>query len=315
MKIGFDGNYIIADDVILSYVHTFENISVPAKINGVPVTRIGAGAFMGLSKIQEVKIQQGIRQIGSRAFAGCKALRHLVLPESVVDIETDAFEDTHLDKISFWLRIPYNKYMTIREGSIRLTDGRYIIDPRALGEKNDTLIRSLMPKLVPKIFPVDRRMGYLYTWPITYPDPQILAFADYFEENHLNVDDILEKDMRYRILNGYEISLTGEDMTDRKFSEEKSKVALLICEKEGSICDSDISLQFSLARDTYFFKNFKKVNWHGDSYYFEFSCYLTGNDGHPYDRMALLSILDSKGDPVGRWDIMRAVTDKYKFFC
>ena len=315
MKIVYDGNFITVDDVILSYTHNSDCVNVPAKVNGASITRIGTGAFMGIHKMRDITVQNGIRQMGSRAFAGCEALRNVVLPESLVEMETDAFGDTHLDKISFWLRIPYNKYVTVREGSIRLTDGRYIIDPKALGEKNDELIRSFMPKAVPNIFPVDRRMGYLYTRPITYPDPQILAFADYFEENHLNVDDILEKDMRYRILNGYEISLTGEDMTNRKFSDERSMVALLICEKEGSICDSDISLQLSLARDTYFFKNLKKVNWHGDSYYFEFSCCLTGDDGHPYDRIGLLSILDSKGNPMRRLDIMRAVTDKYMLFC
>lgn len=94
-------------------------ITVPAKVDGVPVTEIHTAgayefvpdgcpnvtkitlpdsitginycAFSGFTKLEEISIPAGVDYIGWRAFENCSALRKITLPEGLEEIGEEAF--------------------------------------------------------------------------------------------------------------------------------------------------------------------------------------------------------------------------------
>lgn len=94
-------------------------ITLPAKVDGVPVTEIHTAgayefvpdgcpnvtkitlpdsitginycAFSGFTKLEEISIPAGVEYIGWRAFENCSALRKITLPEGLEEIGEEAF--------------------------------------------------------------------------------------------------------------------------------------------------------------------------------------------------------------------------------
>lgn len=75
-------------------------LEIPSAINGIPVTKIGDGAFRGCH-VQKVKFPEGLRTIGKDAFSGCgqlsiennafaecRALTRLIVPENTLTVES-----------------------------------------------------------------------------------------------------------------------------------------------------------------------------------------------------------------------------------
>ncbi len=83
------------------YYGTEKNLVIPAEIDGVPVTAVGASAFAGNTDIVTLTIPSGIKKIGMRAFSNCDNLEEVVIVEGVEIIENDAFNDcASLEKIN-----------------------------------------------------------------------------------------------------------------------------------------------------------------------------------------------------------------------
>ncbi|MDY4412808.1 MAG: leucine-rich repeat domain-containing protein, partial [Ruminococcus sp.] len=64
---------------------------IPAEINGLPVTSIGAGAFDGCKSLTEITIPDSVTYIGLEAFSGCSSLTEITIPDSVTNIAERAF--------------------------------------------------------------------------------------------------------------------------------------------------------------------------------------------------------------------------------
>ena len=77
--------------VILSYLGTDPRVTVPAAIEGYPVTVIEDNAFRGTSVVT-VELPYSVTEIGWFAFADCKSLTSVTLPASVESIGYGAFE-------------------------------------------------------------------------------------------------------------------------------------------------------------------------------------------------------------------------------
>ena len=69
-----------------------ENIVIPSKHNGYPVSRIGLKAFYSQEKIKSVSIPSSITSIGEYAFFNTKELKSISIPNSVTSIEKCAFQ-------------------------------------------------------------------------------------------------------------------------------------------------------------------------------------------------------------------------------
>ena len=76
--------------IITSYTGNTARITIPARIDGIPVIEIGEGAFYRNNTITNVTISNGIQRIAASAFKNCNNLTTLVIPDSVTEIVWDA---------------------------------------------------------------------------------------------------------------------------------------------------------------------------------------------------------------------------------
>jgi hypothetical protein len=68
-------------------------LTIPNTTNGLPVTRIGEGAFYGFTNLISVTMQAGITNIGAMAFEDCHNLASVTIPIGVTSIEFGTFDD------------------------------------------------------------------------------------------------------------------------------------------------------------------------------------------------------------------------------
>ena len=66
-------------------------VTMPSKINGLPVTRIGESAFRGCSTLTSITIPSSVRVIDAWTFLDCSSLTSLTIPNSVTNIGEWAF--------------------------------------------------------------------------------------------------------------------------------------------------------------------------------------------------------------------------------
>jgi hypothetical protein len=76
---------------ITGYTGALDVVAIPGVINGLPVTRIGDGAFYSCTNLSTITIPNSITNIGSRVFEACNRLSSITIPGSVTRIELEAF--------------------------------------------------------------------------------------------------------------------------------------------------------------------------------------------------------------------------------
>lgn len=76
-----------------------ENMEIPSEINGQRVVGIADGAFFQLNTLTNLKIAEGIRYIGERAFCLCSDLESVALPNTLEKMGSNCFEQTKIDEI------------------------------------------------------------------------------------------------------------------------------------------------------------------------------------------------------------------------
>jgi len=77
--------------ILTGYLGTNSTISVPIKIDGHTITKVGNEAFRDNLLIQDVTFQEGLTSIGENAFFGCTNLRSATLPNTVTNIGGGVF--------------------------------------------------------------------------------------------------------------------------------------------------------------------------------------------------------------------------------
>lgn len=83
---------------ITRYTGSESVVSIPAEIDGLPVRRIGDGAFLH-SDVNDVVISEGVTSIGRSAFHYCRNLVRITLPGTLNDIGENAFTFSALPKV------------------------------------------------------------------------------------------------------------------------------------------------------------------------------------------------------------------------
>ncbi len=76
---------------ITKYKGSSSGVGIPDKIEGKPVTSIGASAFKNYTKMTSVSIPGTVTKIGSSAFYGCTSLDSVAIPKDTLDIGSSAF--------------------------------------------------------------------------------------------------------------------------------------------------------------------------------------------------------------------------------
>ncbi|MGN1359245.1 MAG: leucine-rich repeat protein [Kiritimatiellia bacterium] len=67
------------------------SLQIPNRLGSFAVTRISEGAFIECTNLTSVTIPNGVRSIGTCAFAGCRELMTVVLPNSLERLDESAF--------------------------------------------------------------------------------------------------------------------------------------------------------------------------------------------------------------------------------
>ncbi len=76
---------------IIHYYGNAEELIIPGKIDGLPVTIIGGHAFEDCTGLTSVTIPEGVTSIGEEAFNWCTSLASVTIPGSVTSIGYSAF--------------------------------------------------------------------------------------------------------------------------------------------------------------------------------------------------------------------------------
>ena len=79
-------NVFIKNNILYSYIGEDTEYSIP-----INIVEISDSAFEGNNKIRSIIIPDGLKKIGSLAFAFCSELIYVTIPESVKEIEWNAF--------------------------------------------------------------------------------------------------------------------------------------------------------------------------------------------------------------------------------
>ena len=97
-----DLQYRISDSqvTIVGYLGSDSAITIPATIDGYPVTAIGYQAFYQNQTITEVILPEGLITIGYAAFQG-SGLTSVVIPGSVTRVSDSAFQESQLASVTF----------------------------------------------------------------------------------------------------------------------------------------------------------------------------------------------------------------------
>ena len=93
-KISGDYSYELIDEdtiTILNYSGSEKNLVIPEKIDGKKVKKIGYGAFAECKSIESLVIPETITIIDNYSFSQCSQLQTIVIPDSVVSIGQYAF--------------------------------------------------------------------------------------------------------------------------------------------------------------------------------------------------------------------------------
>ena len=78
---------------LISYKGNAKEVTIPATLNGYPVTSIADRAFENNTALLSVTVPSGVKEIGWFAFSGCVFLTDVTLPASLQNVEYGAFEN------------------------------------------------------------------------------------------------------------------------------------------------------------------------------------------------------------------------------
>lgn len=128
--------------------------TIPAQIEGCPVTGIGKKAFLGNKSIKEIVLPDTIRQIGDWAFACCAKLTKLTMPYRKLELGQGIFRDCFsLVQMINQEAAVQNKKMTdvsyLMAEAVRTLGAFYLFDPEAAGSAEwfarwDARLRTVM---------------------------------------------------------------------------------------------------------------------------------------------------------------------------
>ncbi len=89
--------YEIADGSVTITGFTSElsgEVVIPAEIEGLPVTKIGAGAFKYNTKVTAFTVPDSVTEIGAESFKSCFQLKSVVLSKNLTSIPNNTFQES-----------------------------------------------------------------------------------------------------------------------------------------------------------------------------------------------------------------------------
>lgn len=325
--IGDKHEYAILNNVLLYFRTSESRHKVPSVIEGVPIKRIGAGAYYRNLLIRTIEVSEGIESIGRRAFYRNDRLLQVTLPYTVTSIDSGAFEECReLLDFQYYGRVKESIFEDVKSSGYDLVDGRTLIDPVILGK--DALLPADRAFGVDSIrfARVNSDVGIIYnTYRGTHPDRKIIKFRNTEEGESLedvaqNTKVYLRRDLSIKIKNGFSpfwlyanIDKYMDEDTALRLSERPNVALMFIDHSDRRIVDGKMCINIQITRGVYFFSCPIKVVVDGDEYYVGTKVYLNADSRKPYLLARKPSgVFDRKGCKQTD-DIDEKVIDKYNF--
>ncbi len=325
MRIQTFDDYIISDDVVILYTGKARKVTVPASIGDTSIRKVGSGAFYGNNNIEDVNVSEGIKEIGNGTFGKCPHLKSISLESSVDVIHPKAFDGSNaIWSIKLYKNISFEAYADIVENSIKLTDGRYIIDPMILGGPFSRLIKEFLPTSMAGRFRVHKNMGCIFEAPPRVIDikksPKPLLFQHYADDHNATVSD-------FRSENAAFVFKIRADETDYTFEhdEESDDHGLsnkdiydnsgLVFVKEFLDEETENPKAFiEIKSGTFFFQRGLRVRIGHTDYYLYFREEFSTDDNRPYVRRLGPIRIFSRSGPISEGDERnRDIYARFKF--
>ncbi len=76
---------------VLKYIGSDYDVTVPEKIDGLPVTVIGPDAFKNNAKLEKVMLGSNVVKVAGNAFRGCTTLTEVVFNDKVEELGSGCF--------------------------------------------------------------------------------------------------------------------------------------------------------------------------------------------------------------------------------
>lgn len=76
---------------IVGYTGNAGSVIVPSSIDSLPVSTIGDRAFANCKNLTNIVIPESVRSLGDEVFSGCSNLKNIVIPNSVTNIGEASF--------------------------------------------------------------------------------------------------------------------------------------------------------------------------------------------------------------------------------
>lgn len=324
LKIVFDTELIVADGVLISYCGNKNNIEIPALIGDIKIKRIGAGALYHTKEVSFITVETGIETIGAEAFGNYNEISRVSLPETIKNIDPTAFMNTQVMNFDFYMCVPYEKYMCIRDAGLELVDGKILFDPMILGEQNKRRLVDITKGYMGGRFLIDKRMGYLFfeeRYLSHVVQDTTLVFKDFGEKYGIIPERIKDKTVLFknRIKTGdYDFWFEhDEECDDSKIwggiSPMSMQIALLFLVETGSVSDAGINLCLAIRSGKCHFQRGVRVNNGEKDYVVMLDEYITRNDKIPFARSHMTAkTYDLEGNEINKNDVGNAL-EKYKF--
>ena len=89
---GFKYERVASKIRICKYCGSEYSVTIPARINDLPVTSIGDEAFKNYTSLTEIEVPNSVESIGNRTFSGCINLKNIIIPKGVKSIGDETFK-------------------------------------------------------------------------------------------------------------------------------------------------------------------------------------------------------------------------------
>jgi hypothetical protein len=164
-----------AVEIVKFYPTDFSQVVIPKTFLNppLPVTGIGAAAFMECDTLTSVTIPDSVKSIGEKAFSACKSLKSVNIPHGVVNIGKAAFENC--ESLSS-VNIPYGITQIAENTFYGCEALNHFIIPDSVKYIEDSAFLScgfLKNVIIPKSV-ISIGENAFYSWPIneevTIPD-------------------------------------------------------------------------------------------------------------------------------------------------
>lgn len=325
MRMRTFGDYIIADDVIIVYTGKAAKVTIPSSFEGIQIRKVGAGVFYGNNAVEEVSVSEGIKEIGNGTFGKCPHLKFVSLASSIDAIHPQAFEESNaLWSIKLYKDITDEAYVDIIENGIKLTDGRYIIDPLILGGPFSRLIKEFLPTSMSGRFRVHKNMGCLFEVPPRAVDikktPVPLVFQQYVNDHNASVNDFRNENAAFVFkikVGDIDYAFEHDEEADDFGLSNKDKYddsGLVFVKEFLNGEDGKRKVFLEIKSGTYFFQRGIRVRIGHIDYYLYFREEFAADDNRPYVRRLAPIRIFSRFGPISEGDERnRAVYGRFKF--